>query len=71
MKIKRIGIFISVIGLLTLVTCQNKDNNEDPNFFSLQQDISLGKQLVDFIESDTSDVIVLEPSDYPVAYSHI
>lgn len=41
------------------------------NIFPVSKDIELGKQLVSYLESDTSDIIILEPSSYPAAYSHI
>jgi predicted Zn-dependent protease len=56
---------------LFIGACQNRDNDEEFNIFSIQQDIALGQQLVGYLESDTSDMDVLEPSAYPEAYSHI
>lgn len=52
-------------------SCSKKGDGNDINIFPVSKDIELGKQLVAYLESDTSDIIVLEPSSYPTAYSHI
>lgn len=64
--------FLLLLFVLVLFsTCNKKENDEKFNIFTIQQDIQLGQQLVSYLESDTSDVIVLEPADYPSAYQHI
>ncbi len=63
--------FILTFSLVFIMGCQNKNNDEDFNIFPLAQDVALGEQLVSYIESDSSDMIVLEPDEYPTAYSHI
>ena len=63
-----------ILGTLVLVSalsCSKKENDESFNIFTIDQDIALGQQLVSYLESDTSDVDVLDPNQYPVAYSHI
>ena len=70
---KHIYLILS-LGIVSILLSCSKDedgNTNSINLFSLKQDIPFGKQLVDHIESDSSDFVVLEPSDYPVAYSHI
>lgn len=65
-------LFTVLLGSLLLFnSCHKKENEEKFNIFTVEQDIQLGQQLVSYLESDTSDVIVLEPDSYPDAYSHI
>ena len=57
--------------LMSALSCSKKENEEGFNIFTIDQDIALGKQLVSYLESDTSDVDVLDPNQYPEAYGHI
>ena len=61
------------IGLLafSFQSCNKKENDEKFNIFTVDQDIALGRQLVDYLESDSSDVIILDPTKYSTAYSHV
>ena len=65
--------FTLALGLVTMAfnSCNKKENDENFNIFTVNQDIALGRQLVDYLESDSSGEIILEPSQYPEAYSHM
>lgn len=71
MRSKATLVIASLLLFFAFNSCNKKENDEKFNIFTLQQDIDLGKQLVSYLESDTSDVIVLDPVAYPTAYSHI
>lgn len=66
------GFVLSALVLsLSFHSCSKKNEGEDFNIFSVNQDIEFGKQLVSYLESDTSDVDVLDTIQYAAAYSHL
>ena len=79
-------IFLLLIPIFLIVSCKKKgtdgevtpttqedDSTDDNSFniFSIQQDKELGLQVVAQLESDSSEYVVMEPTDYPDAYEHL
>ncbi|MEQ8324837.1 MAG: M48 family metalloprotease [Vicingaceae bacterium] len=64
---------IGSLGVILFLSnsCNKKENDESFNIFTVNQDIALGQQLVDYLESDSSDIDVLDPAAYPEAYGHM
>lgn len=57
---------------LVIISCKKKENNDKSvNIFSIEDDKALGLQVSQQIESDSSEYIVLEPTDFPDAYNHL
>ena len=71
MNLKNTILFTSVFFIVLMNGCSKDEDDKGFNIFTVSQDISLGKQLVAHLESDSSDLIILEPDDYPDAYDHI
>ena len=62
---KRLGFYIIIFTSIILYNCER-----DLNVFSKKQDIELGLQMKEQIES-SPDFNVLAPGDYPQAYNHL
>ncbi len=60
-------IFCSVV-LLIVPSC---DKNDDFVIFSIEDDIALGEQVAQEIESNPQEYPVLDPKDYPEAYAYV
>ena len=52
-----------------LMGCGSAENAV--NFFSLQDDLALGEQVREEIEGDSSDMIILDSTAYPVIYGYL
>lgn len=64
---QRIGVFGAVLFLFS--NCESLGNNL--NVFTLQDDISLGQQVVAEIESDSSGMVVLDSASNAEVYSYL
>lgn len=70
---KRLFIYTLLASSVILNSC-GKDNPGDDttiNIFSVEDDIALGKQVSQQIESDTTQFKILSPAQYPEAYTYI
>lgn len=65
---KKIFLILTITSLFT--SCK-KNGDFTPNIFTIEDDKALGLQVSQDIESDSSDYIVLDPSEYSNAYSHL
>jgi len=63
-------LIFSFILIVSIAGCK-KEGGTPINIFTIQDDITLGQQLVEELESDSSDFVILQPADYPVAYEHL
>jgi beta-barrel assembly-enhancing protease len=61
--------FIVVMSLVLLSSC-NKDNG-GVNIFTVDDDMQLGLQMEQQIQSDPADYPLLDKNQYPVAYQHL
>lgn len=64
------GFIISLI-FISFVGCDKGNDDKSLNVFSIEDDISLGKQVSQEIESNPKDYPILSESQYPLAYSHL
>jgi predicted Zn-dependent protease len=55
--------------LLTLSSCRSKDG--DLNFFSVQQDLSMGNQFKQLLNKNTAEFPMLDPDEYPELYERV
>lgn len=67
---KNILLMLSLAFLMVLSGCKKDNDDRGLNIFSLEDDIMLGEQVQQEIES-SDDYLVLSESQYPVAYGHI
>ena len=65
------NILIVSIFIALLSACGGDNNDDSFNIFSIEDDKSLGLQVANQIESDSSEYDVMQPEDYPVAYEHL
>lgn len=63
--------FISFLFIAFLTTCKKKDDKREFNIFSIEDDKKFGKQMDDYIRSDTSGYVVLDPLKYPESYAYL
>lgn len=64
--------YLLAVSILVVVGCsENEDGGCRLNAFSLEDDVELGAQLRDELLSDTSDLEVLERTQYPEAYAYL
>nr|WKN34325.1 M48 family metallopeptidase [Tunicatimonas sp. TK19036] len=68
MMIKSLFFSLLIGGLFFLAAC---DKNNNPQVFSLNQEIQLGQQLDSTIESDPQQYPVLDPVEYADAYDYL
>lgn len=62
--------FLSLLlGFLLLLAACDKNNN--PQFFSLEQEVQLGSQLDSTIENSPGEYNLLDPAEYPEAYDYL
>ncbi len=59
---------VLVISGLIIHSC---DKNDNVVLFSVQDDVALGQQVSEQIESDTSMYTILDPDEYKEAYDHL
>jgi predicted Zn-dependent protease len=64
------GLLLCIF-ILTLFASCKKDKDAKINLFSVEKDKELGAQMDAFINSDSSGMIVLKESDYPVSYGRL
>jgi len=64
-------ILISILSIVSLgITSCDKDDKSF-NIFSIEDDKALGLQVSQSIESDSSDYVVMDPTDHAASYAHI
>ncbi|MFN6947032.1 MAG: M48 family metalloprotease [Cytophagaceae bacterium] len=70
---KKIIIVPALLLMVMMFATCKKDGEKQPiNVFSVEDDITLGKQVRDWIENpDSSGMIILDISAYPEAYEHL
>ncbi|MCS6896220.1 MAG: M48 family metalloprotease [Bacteroidia bacterium] len=70
---KRWGLIL--LSAVFLSTCKKKDSDtsEEPwfNLFTVEDDLKLGQQVAQEIESDPQKYPILDSAQYPAAYAHI
>jgi predicted Zn-dependent protease len=64
-------ISITLILFITFGLYSTCDKNDNIILFSINDDIALGQQVSDQIESDPAQFPILSENDYPEAYTHI
>ncbi|MDW8235925.1 MAG: M48 family metalloprotease [Bacteroidia bacterium] len=73
--LRRIGLWMGIGGLLILTDCR-KRKKEDPqppgiNLFTVEDDLKLGAQVGQQIESNPQQYPILDSAQYSVAYAHL
>ena len=63
--------FIAVSVVIFSAGCNKSDDSFQPNIFSVQDDMALGEQLNNEIQSKPQEYPVLKPSQHTEAYTHI
>jgi predicted Zn-dependent protease len=66
---RRLGYSLILGIIFFLGSCG--ESSSQFNLFSIEDDKKLGKQISDYIESDTSGITVLQPEQHPEAYSYL
>ncbi len=67
---KRIILFGFII-LFSVVNSCKKEDSEAFNFFTISDDIALGRQITGEILSNPQDFPILDENEYPEAYEHL
>ncbi|HEY8400902.1 MAG TPA: peptidase M48, partial [Cytophagaceae bacterium] len=71
MNNKNLFLALLLVSSLFLTNCKKDDDGGGLNVFSLEDDIQFGKEMVAYIESDTSEYIVLDSAQYASAYQYL
>lgn len=57
--------------ILLITSCDKGNGDKSFNIFSVDDDVSLGKQVSQEIESNPQEYPILSEAQYPLAYSHL
>lgn len=71
LSMKKTTLFFSVVAIFMLLTTCAPGGKNAINVFSLQDDITLGKQLRDQIAANPKEYPLLNKQQYPKAYQHL
>ncbi len=68
---KRTGFVILLMMALALGSCKKGDNTIPLTIFTIQDDITLGKQVDNEIMNNPAEYPILDSAQYPAAYQHL